>query len=55
MAEMWFLNSTYMQDLLLVNTGEEVTGNKPDKVENTFDYNIGLIKDIELVKIYGTD
>lgn len=51
MAEMWFLNSTYMQDLLLVNTGREVTGNKPDKVENKFDYNIGLIKDIELVKI----
>ncbi len=48
-AQIWFLNSAYMQNTILVSTGTGITS--PDSVDATFNYDIPLIKDIEILKI----
>lgn len=48
-AQIWFLDTVYMQNLILVNTGTDTP--KPSTIETPFDYNITLVKDIEIIKI----
>lgn len=48
-AQIWFLNSANMQNTILVDVGNDTS--KPDSVETTFEYDIPLIKDIEIIKV----
>lgn len=47
-AQIWFLDATRMQNLILVSTGTNTS--KPNPIETPFNYNITLVKDIEIIK-----
>lgn len=48
-AEIWFLNSANMQNTILVNVDNDTQ--KPNSLDTTFNYDIPLIKDIEIIKV----